>query len=238
MQVMQEAAVSPNSHPIEDLWPLFGLRLRTERLELRPPDDRAIAQLAAVAQRGVHDPEESPFASGWTDQAADEFGYRFAQYFWNQRAEWNSKDWALPFGVYLAGEPVGVQQITARDFPLLRTVGTGSWVARTHHGLGIGTEMRAVALSFAFDHLGAEFAITAAYTHATASMRVSHKLGYEANGVRRDVVRGRAVDARLFRINRETWQKQARPSITVDGIERCLHMFAPADSLPAAIESS
>ena len=103
----------------------------------------------------------------------------------------------MPFGVDLACEPVAVQQITADNFPLLRTVGTGSWVVRSHHGLGIGTEMRAAALSFAFDHLGAEFAITAAYTHAAASLHVSHKLGYETNGVRRDVVRGRAAEASL-----------------------------------------
>lgn len=173
---------------------------------LRPPDDEAIARLAAVAERGVHDPEHSPFSSDWTDRPAQEFGHRFVQYFWNQRAVWNPANWALPFGVYLAGEPVGVQQITAHNFPLLRTVGTGSWVARSHHGLGIGTEMRAAALSFAFDHLGAEFAITAAYTHAAASLHVSHKLGYETNGVRRDIVRGRAVEAHLFRMTRETWQ--------------------------------
>lgn len=58
--------------------------------------------------------------------------------------------------------------------------------------------MRAAALSFAFDHLGAEFAVTAAYSHAVASLRVSRKLGYETNGIRRDVVRGRAVEAYLF----------------------------------------
>lgn len=34
------------------------------------PDDEAIARLAAVAERGVHDPEHSPFSSGWTDHPA------------------------------------------------------------------------------------------------------------------------------------------------------------------------
>lgn len=77
------------------------------------------ARLAAVAERGVHDPEHSPFSSGWTDHPAQEFGHRFAQYFWNRCAAWNPASWALPFRVYLAGEPVGVQQITADNFPLL-----------------------------------------------------------------------------------------------------------------------
>jgi RimJ/RimL family protein N-acetyltransferase len=112
----------------------------------------------------------------------------------------------LPFGVYLAGEPVCVQQITAHNFPLLRTVGTGSWVARSHHGLGIGTEMRAAALSFAFDHLGAEFAITAAYTHAAASLHVRTNSAMKPTACA--VTSSAAAQPRptLFRMTRETWQ--------------------------------
>lgn len=45
------------------LWPLFGLTLRTARLELRLPTESEIGELARVAARGVHPPEESgPFS--------------------------------------------------------------------------------------------------------------------------------------------------------------------------------
>ena len=52
------------------LWPLFDLRLRTERLELRLPNDDEIAQLCEVARAGIHDPEEMPFAFPWLPAAA------------------------------------------------------------------------------------------------------------------------------------------------------------------------
>ncbi|HYU50364.1 MAG TPA: hypothetical protein VEO91_10615 [Candidatus Limnocylindria bacterium] len=39
------------THP---LWPLFDLRLRTERLELRLPDDDELARLCAIARAGIH----------------------------------------------------------------------------------------------------------------------------------------------------------------------------------------
>jgi hypothetical protein len=52
---------------LTDLWPLFGLRLSTPRLELRVPDLDDLAALAAVAATGVHDPAVQPFAAEWTD---------------------------------------------------------------------------------------------------------------------------------------------------------------------------
>lgn len=40
-------------------WPLYGLRIRTPRLELRLPDDALLSDLASVAADGVHAPEEA-----------------------------------------------------------------------------------------------------------------------------------------------------------------------------------
>ncbi|MGB6457883.1 MAG: hypothetical protein WBH47_25705 [Streptosporangiaceae bacterium] len=53
-----------------DLWPLAALRLQTPLLELRPPSDRDLADLARVAAAGVHDPQSQPFAVPWTDAAS------------------------------------------------------------------------------------------------------------------------------------------------------------------------
>ncbi|MDT7673622.1 MAG: hypothetical protein QOD82_1524, partial [Pseudonocardiales bacterium] len=50
-----------------DPWPLRGLVVRTPRLELRPDDDAGVAELVAVAYRGVHPPEQMPFNEPWTD---------------------------------------------------------------------------------------------------------------------------------------------------------------------------
>ena len=62
---------------VHPLWPLFDLRLRTERLELRLPNDDEIAQLCEVARAGIHDPEEMPFAFPWTDKPSPRFEREF-----------------------------------------------------------------------------------------------------------------------------------------------------------------
>jgi RimJ/RimL family protein N-acetyltransferase len=210
---------------ISDLWPLFRLRIRTERLELRPPDDELIASLAPVARRGLHDPERTPFGNGWTDRPDETWESGFAQYFWAQRARWTPSSWALPFAVTLDGELVGVQQITAEEFPMLRTFGTGSWVARAHQGRGIGTEMRAAVLHFGFAGLGGELAITGAYTYNPGSIRVSEKLGYEPNGIRRERVRDLAADAVLFRLTRAAWEAGKRVPVELHGVEDSRGLF-------------
>ena len=184
---------------------------------MRPPTDDEIAELARVARRGIHGDDVMPFANGWTDYPEHEFGRRFAQYFWSQRAGWRVDAWALPFAVFLDAEPVGVQQVNAQAFPILRTVGTGSWLARVHQRRGIGSEMRAAVLHFAFTALDAEVAVTGAYSYNEGSIGVSRKLGYEANGTRRDVVRGAAADALLFRLAREQWFATEHLDVTIEG---------------------
>ncbi len=51
-----------------DAAPLYGLRLRTPRLELRlGVADGHRGRSAALAERGIHPPEEMPFAVAWCD---------------------------------------------------------------------------------------------------------------------------------------------------------------------------
>ncbi|MCW2964488.1 MAG: GCN5-like N-acetyltransferase [Actinomycetia bacterium] len=207
------------------LWPLFGLSLRTERLDLTPVSDGDIDELTSVAQSGVHDPDAQPFANLWTDRQGSDFEQRFAQYFWAQRARWSVATWALPFAVRFRGRLIGVQQIQADEFPVLRTVNTSSWLGSAFQGIGLGTEMRAAVLSFGFDALGAEAAISGAYAYNVSSIRVSQKLGYMRNGVRRDDIRGEAVEAVLFRLAREAWLDDPPLVAEVRGLEPCLELF-------------
>ncbi len=215
---------------IADLWPLFGIRVRSRRLELRPPGDEEIAALATVARRGIHDPDVMPFPHGWTDRTGEDFDRGFAQYFWAQRACWSRDSWTLPFAVFLGEEPVGVQQVCAEAFPVMRTVGTSSWLARSVQASGIGTEMRAAVLDFAFIALGADVATSTAYTFNTASIRVSEKLGYEANGVRREVVRGRSQDTLLFRLSRRAWLERDRVPARVEGLDAARSFFEGSEA--------
>ena len=41
---------------LTDAWPLFGLRLRTEHLELRLPTDDELIELLDLARAGIHPP--------------------------------------------------------------------------------------------------------------------------------------------------------------------------------------
>ena len=49
---------------------------------------------------------------------------------------------------------MGQQEISARDYPVLREVSTISWLGVRHHGQGAGTQMRAAAFHLAFADLG------------------------------------------------------------------------------------
>src|SRR5205823_7610891 len=51
-----------------DLVPLFDLRLRTPRLELRLPTRPELEELRELARDGVHPADEMPFAVAWTDE--------------------------------------------------------------------------------------------------------------------------------------------------------------------------
>ena len=56
-------------------WPLFGLTVRTPRVELRYPDDAAVAEIASRSGTdGIHDPAFMPFGFEWTDVAPTRAG--------------------------------------------------------------------------------------------------------------------------------------------------------------------
>ena len=52
---------------IQELWPLFGLRVETPLLLLRYPSDADLAALASHPADAIHDPATMPFAIPWTD---------------------------------------------------------------------------------------------------------------------------------------------------------------------------
>jgi RimJ/RimL family protein N-acetyltransferase len=206
-------------------WPLFGLRIRTERLELRPPTDADLADLAALAARGVHGPELMPFALPWTDEPPEQRALSTMQWNWRARATWKAEAWSLNLAVVTEGTVVGGQEVSGRDFAVLREVSTGSWLGLDHQGRGIGTEMRAAVLWFAFTGLGAEYARSEAFADNASSIGVSRKLGYRDDGFDRLVRRGEPAVSQRFRLDRETWEKNSPAPATIEGLEPCLPLF-------------
>jgi RimJ/RimL family protein N-acetyltransferase len=109
-----------------DWWPLFDLRLRTPRLELRLPTDADLDELASLAATGVHDPELMPFAFPWTDVSPAERARSVLQYHWSRRADWTPERWSLELAIVRDGVVVGTQGIGAHNFGVVREVHTGS----------------------------------------------------------------------------------------------------------------
>lgn len=210
---------------ITDHWPLFGLRLRTARLELRVPDLDDLAELAEVAAAGVHDPADQPFAVPWTDGTPEQRARNTLQWQWSQWGRWAPNDWSLQFVTVADGRVVGTQAIDAKNFAALRQIGSGSWLGLAYHGQGIGTEMRAAVLELAFAGLGAEVATSEAFADNAASYGVSRKLGYSDDGTNRHLIRGKAVVGRRLRLDRAGWASARTVDVRIEGLEPCLPMF-------------
>jgi RimJ/RimL family protein N-acetyltransferase len=206
-------------------WPLLQLRLQTPRLELRLPSESELEALANLAASGVHDPAVQPFAVPWTDLPPSERARSVLRYQWSQRGAWNADNWSLDFVVVRDGAVVGTQGMSAHDFAVLREVSTGSWLGRAHQGLGIGTEMRAAVLHLAFAGLGAQYALSGAFADNLASLSVSRKLGYLADGVERQVSRGKPATTLRLRLDRQTWEATRSVPVKIRGLEPCLPLL-------------
>lgn len=210
---------------ITEHWPLFGLRLRTPRLELRLPDLTDLAHLADVAAEGVHDPGSQPFLVPWTDGTPEQVARGTLQFHWRMLGQWAPENWSLNLVTVFDGQVVGTQALDARRFGTLREVGTGSWLGRAHHGKGLGTEMRAAVLDLAFAGLGAQWAVSEAFADNAASYGVSRRLGYADDGVARHVVRGEAVVGRRLRLDRAGWAAARTVDVRIEGLAPCLPLF-------------
>lgn len=144
---------------------------------------------------------------------------------WSEWAAWQPSAWVLNLVVDLDGTIVGTQGMSAKDFAILREVSTGSWLGRRYQGQGIGTEMRAAVLDLAFEGLGAQYAVSAAFADNEASFVVSRKLGYQGDGIDRHVIRGRPVVSRRLRLDRAGWQARRTVPVTIEGLTACLPLF-------------
>jgi RimJ/RimL family protein N-acetyltransferase len=211
---------------VTDVAPLYGLRLRTPRLELRLGSHEELVELAQLAERGVHPPEEMPFAIAWSDRIGEPgFVDEFVAWHEGHLAEWSPDDWTLNLLVWADGELVGTQGMLAERFAEEPVVNTGSWLGQAFQRRGIGTEMRAAVLELAFGGLGARGAESSWLEGNEASRRVSEKLGYVAVGERTQTQtpRGESVSDHVVAIEREVWSCPV--PVEIVGLEPCLPLF-------------
>jgi RimJ/RimL family protein N-acetyltransferase len=210
---------------LETAWPIFGLRIRSERLVLRLPTDDDILALIDVAKAGIHPPDEMPFGVAWSVEPSPAFERGFVQHHWGVRASWTPQSWMLNLLVELDGRPIGSQSIGAKDFAIHRIVDTGSWLGRAFQSRGLGKEMRGAVLALAFDGLGARVAESAAFVDNAASNGVSRSLGYEDNGIGALAPQGVSRESQRFRITAEGWRSRPRPLVEIEGLEACRALF-------------
>ncbi|SDT05183.1 Protein N-acetyltransferase, RimJ/RimL family [Pseudarthrobacter equi] len=192
---------------MSSIWPLFDLQLTTPRLELRPITDQDIPAAVDAARSGIHDAARSPFSTPWTELPDDELGPNMARWYWRCRGGFSPEDWTLLLGIWHEGQFIGCQDVGAKDFALLKTVSTGSWLKQSAQGRGLGAEMRAAVVLWAFDWLGADVAESEAADWNAASLGVSRILGYELNGTTRQAWGTQVETVQKVRVTPATFKR-------------------------------
>jgi RimJ/RimL family protein N-acetyltransferase len=197
-------------------------------LEIRLPREDEFGGLLALIEAGIHDPATMPFMTSFTDRPNPERDRESAQWWWRQRAEWSTDKWSYTGAVFVEGRVVGVQDMMAEHFAVLRSVETGSWLGQAFQGQGLGKEMRQAVLHLAFEGLGAEEAHSGAFHDNAASLATSRSVGYVDNGETRALRRGVADRILKVRMDRAIWEDRRRDDIEIIGLDACLDMFVAA----------
>lgn len=211
---------------LSEIFPPFGLSVAAGSMELRVLRDDDLPELVDLVAAGVADPAlPMPFRAAWHEEPLDLGGPRgfpteSLRWWWSQRAACAPDEWWLALVVRVEGRIVGLQDVHAVDFPLTRTVETGSWLGREHHGRGLGTLMRRLAVGLALDELDAECCVSAYIEGNAASAAVSRKVGY-VDGERVRIVQRRrgertaAWEQRVV-VTRDTYVRPEEP-VRIEG---------------------
>lgn len=209
---------------MSDIAPLYGLRLRTPRLELRLGSPEEIEELGRLAARGIHPPEEMPFAVAWSDRLGESgFLDFFVAHHRDALGAWDPGDWMLHLLVRTDGQLAGSQSVGVDDREPGRVVATGSWLGTAFQGRGIGTEMRAAVLELAFGGLGADAATSAWLEGNDSSRRVSEKLGYRETHLSSKSPRGTPVVSHEVRLERAGWRCPV--AVEIEGLDGCRRLL-------------
>jgi RimJ/RimL family protein N-acetyltransferase len=203
-------------------WPFFDLEIRCGDVLLRGVSDTDLDPLLDVLPDDLEmDPRWEPLAG--LDPAADRRRHLTSE-IWKHRGTWSPESWCLDLVVVVDGRPSGIQALEGEEYPLLRTVDSYSWLASDVRGRGLATAMRTGVLALAFDHLGAEVAVSSAVPDNLPSLAVSRRLGYVDNGLSRTNSPSGMTELQHVRLTREAWHARGRTA-EVSGVERCLPWF-------------
>jgi RimJ/RimL family protein N-acetyltransferase len=204
------------------VWPFDDLRIRSGDVLLRGVTD---ADVPTLLEALPDDLEMNPANESFSLLSAEDDRRRqLVAELWKHRGTWSPDAWCLDLAVEVDGQVVGVQAIEAEQFPVLKTVDSFSWLSAEVRGRGLANHMRAGILALAFEHLGAEVAVSSARTDNPASLAVSYRMGYVDNGLSRTVTPTGPFELQHVRLTREVWQAGGRTA-EVTGLRPCLPWF-------------
>ncbi|GGB28366.1 hypothetical protein GCM10011492_18230 [Flexivirga endophytica] len=205
-------------------WPFDELTITGRDVLLRPVRDADIEHLVAIFPDDFDlDPRFPPLPE--LPPATDRERL-LVQSIWRHRGCWSVDDWALDFGVWRDGTPVGIQTLEGTRFPADRTVDTASWIAKPFRGKGFGIQARELVLAFAFEQLEARRAITSAVVTNQASLGVSRHLGYRDTEVTPHITDDGVVDLQHLTLDRDArTTRKPETRIRVNGFDDCVPFF-------------
>lgn len=204
------------------IWPFFDLRVTCDEVLLRGVTDADLEILVSVIPDDLEmNPANEQFATLSRD--ADRRRQLVGET-WKHRGTWSPDSWCLDLAVEVQGRVVGVQALEGEQFSQLRTVDSFSWLSSEVRGRGLANLMRTGVLALAFDHLGAEAAISSARTDNAPSLAVSYRMGYVDNGITRTVTPTGPFELQHVRLTRDAWRAGGRTA-EVAGLEPCLSWF-------------
>jgi RimJ/RimL family protein N-acetyltransferase len=203
-------------------YPPLNVEVRTPRLTLAGASDDLLERLVPLVRAGIADSEPWPFddpISFYADNPERE--WKWLRSIWGGRSRVSPEFWRLYFAVLVDGEPIGMQDLSGRNFKQFGTVSSFSWLAPGHRGRGLGKEMRAAVLHLAFAGLDAREAGSDAFIDNQASNHISRALGYQPNGTDWDTRRGEPARIQQWLLTRDTWEGLRRDDIELSGVEEC-----------------
>jgi RimJ/RimL family protein N-acetyltransferase len=211
---------------VTSYWPLVGLRLRVGGLELSPARAEDLDVLGDLLPDDLEMNPHTPRPFDVPERRAR--GVALRQEIWKSLATWSPDNWTLDLVVRRGTAVIGMQELEARDFAVLRTVETASWLGPGHRAQGFGKLARTAVLALAFEGLGARVALTEAWSDNAASLGVTRALGYRPNGSVPQRREGQAWEMPRFRMDLAQWRAVSRPEVAIEGLEPCLPWFVAA----------
>ncbi|HET9173236.1 MAG TPA: GNAT family protein [Actinospica sp.] len=204
-------------------YPPLNVQIHTPTLSLLGATDALLERLVPIVRKGVATEPPWPFddpISLYKDSPDREWSWLRAM--WAARSKVSEAFWRLNFVVMLDGEPVGMQDLIAVDYPSFGAVDSFSWLSPEVRRRGLGREMRQAVLHLAFEGFGAREANSEAFHDNLASNRVSEAVGYRPNGINWATRRGETAQLNRWRLTRGQWLPTRRADIGLVGVRECL----------------